>query len=400
MATSRTPKVWPRHATKWFGDHVRARLKSGTPASTDGYRSKATGVGLALVVLVGLTTFAVAWVSVWWVPVYLALMALIFVTPEGRSRPEQVVKPGGESAGGVLTDLDHDLRVDRAEEGAHHHLAVESISGSIVGESITEMVGSDPDSTSSATAKPRRGRVRTRKAVKTAAEPVPDSVSVTWIRVGPGKFVRADANSPAVDQIQTEEVTVEAQPESDAPGQELPAPSARTDALIERDLSGSLEKTSGEHGTVAVSDNCVLGSVVEVYGIAPSAFSSVPPDSLSVEGLEVDASDVVVTPEADFSTLANFDGNASWNAENRGRLGSQGGTSGSRVCRVTRGIASAIPSGDRASLRRNVRRGPKPRILIWSSFPPNARLQQAAHRAFGRLPHVQRALRPRSPPYR
>ena len=71
-------------------------------------------------------------------------------------------------------------------------------------------------------------------------------------------------------------------------------------------------------GTVAVSDNCVLGSVVEVYGIAPSAFSSVPPDSLSVEGLEDDASDVVVTPEADFSPLANLDGNASWNAEESG----------------------------------------------------------------------------------
>ena len=149
-----------------------------------------------------------------------------------------------------------------------------------------------------------------------------------------------------------------------------------------------------------MSDNCVLGSVVEVYGIAPSAFSSVPPDSLSVEGLEHDVSDVVVTPEADSSPLANLGGNASWDAEDRGRLGSQGGTSGSRVCRVSRGIASAIPSADRASLRRNVRRGPKPRTLVWSSFPPNARLQQAAHRAFGRLPHVQRALRPRSPPYR
>ena len=106
-----------------------------------GYRPKATGVGLALVVLVGLTTLAVAWVSVWWVPAYLALMVLIFVTPQRRSRPEQVSKPGEESAGGVLTDLDQGLRVDRADEGDHHHLAVESISGSIVGESTTEYGG-------------------------------------------------------------------------------------------------------------------------------------------------------------------------------------------------------------------------------------------------------------------
>jgi hypothetical protein len=400
MATSRTPKVRPRHATKCFGDRVRTHFVSSTPTVTDGHRPKATGVGLALVVLVGLTTFAVAWVSVWWVPVYLALMVVIFVTPQGRSRPEQVLKPGAGSAGGVLTDLDHDMRVDRADEGGHHHLAVESISGLIVGESTTDKADSNPHSTSSATAKPRRGRVRTRKAAKTAAEPVLDSASVTWIRVGPGKFVRANANSQAIDQAQTEEVALEVHPATDAPGHESPAQPARTDALVERDLSEAPVITSGDDKKVAVSDNCVLGSVVEVYGIAPSAFSSVPQDLLSVEALEHDAPDMVVTPEADSSPLANLDGNASWDVKDRVRLGSQGGTSRSRVCRVTRGLASAIPSGDRASLRRNVRRGPKPRILIWSSFPPNARFRQAAHRAFGRLPHVQRALRPRSPPHR
>jgi hypothetical protein len=400
MVTSRTPKARPRLAARWFGARVRAHPASGTPASADRYRPKVTGAGLALVVLVGLTTFAVAWVSVWWVPAYLTLMALIFVTPQGRSRPEQILKPGAESANGVLNELDHGLRVDRADEGDHHHLAVESISGSIVGESTTKTAGSHPDSTGSATVRPRRGRSRARKAVKPAAEPVLGSASVNWIRVGPGKFVRADANSQAIDQAQTEEVTVEAQPASDAPGQELLAPSVRTDALLERDLSDPPETTSGEEEKVAVSDNCVLGSVVEVYGTAPSAFSSVPTDSLSVEGLELDGFDVVVIPEADSSSLANLDGNASWDAEDRGRLDSQGGTSGSRVSRVLRGIASAIPSGDRASLRRNVRRGPKPRTLIWSSDPPNARLCQAAHRAFGRIPHVQRALRPRSPPCR
>jgi hypothetical protein len=399
MATSRTPKVRPRHAARWFRDRVRTHLVSGTPAGAHGYRPKATGVGLALVVLVGLTTFAVAWVSVWWVPVYLALMALIFATPQGPRRPEQVSKPG-ESVDRVLTDLDHGLRFDHADEGDHHHLAVESISASIVGESTTETAGSNPGSTSAATAKPRRGRGRARKAAKTAAPPMPDSASVTWIRVGPGKFVRADANSQAVDQAQTEEVTVEAHPAMDAPEQELLAPSACTDALVERDLSDPPATTCGEEGRVVVSDNGVLGSIVEVYGIAPSAFSSVPPDSLSVEGLEHDESDVVVIPEADSSLLANQGGNASWDGEDRGRLDLQGGTSGRRVCRVLRGIASAISSEDRASLRRNVRKGPKPRTLIWSSDPPNVRLRQATRRAFGRIPHVQRALRPRSPPYR
>ena len=400
MATSRTPKVRPRHAARWFRNRVRTHLVFGTPAGANTYWSKVTGVGLALVVLMGLTTLAVAWVSVWWVPAYLILMALIFVTPQRRSQPERESKPSEESAGRTLTDRDHGLRVDRADERDHHHLTVESISGSIVGESTTESAGIDPDSTSAGMAKPRRGRGRARKAAKAAVETVLESTSVTWIRVGPGKFVRADANSQAVDQAQTEEVTVEADPAADVSAQEWLAPLAHTDALVDRDLSDTPETTSGEEGTVSVSDNCVLGSVVEVYGIAPSAFNSVPPDLLSVEGLEHDGFDVVVTPEAKSSPSANLGDNASWDAEDRGRLDSHGGKSRSRVCRVLRGIASAIPSEDRASSRRDVRRSPKPRTLIWSSDPPNARLRQAARRAFGRIPHVRRALRPRSPPCR
>jgi hypothetical protein len=168
---------------------------------------------------------------------------------------------------------------------------------------------------------------------------------------------------------------------------------------VDRHYSDPPENASGAEGTVVGSDNCTLGSFVEVYGIAPSALSSVSSDSPSVESLEVDGLGVVVAPAADSSPSANLDGNASWNAEDRERLDSQGGSSGSRVSRVLRGIASAIPSGDRASLRRNVRKGPKPRTLIRSSDPPNARIRQAARRAFGRINHVQRALRPRSPPY-
>jgi hypothetical protein len=401
MVTSRTPKVRPRHAARWFRDRVRAHVGSSTSAVADRYWPKATGMSLALVVLVGLTTVTVAWVSVWWVPAYLALMVLIFVTPQGRGRPERESKPGEVSAGSVSTDLDHGLRVDCADETDHHRLAVESISGSIVDKSTTETAGISPDSTSAETAKPRRARGRARKAAKTATEPVLESASVTWIRVGPGKFVRADANSQVVDQARTEEVTAEARPAPDAPAQELlvlSAPAAA--ALVERDLSAAPEITSGDEMGVPVSVNCVVGPIVEVYGIAPSALSSVSSDSPSVESLEVDEPGVVVAPEADSSPSANLDGNASWDAEDRERLDSQGGSSGSRVSRVLRGIASAIPSGDRASLRRNVREGPKLRTLIRSSDPPNARIRQAARRAFGRISHVQRALRPRSPPYR
>jgi hypothetical protein len=401
MATSRTPKIRPTHAARWFRDGVRTHLASNTLAGAERQRPKATVVGLALVALVGLTTLAVAWVSVWWVPAYLALMVLIFITPQGRNRPARESRPGEESAGSVLTDLDDSLRVDRADERGHYHLTVEPISGSIVDESTTEAADVYPDSISAGATKPRRGRGRARKATKTAAEPVLESAAVTWIRVGPGKFVRADANSQAVDPAPTEEVTVEAHPATDVSAQEWLAPSASAAALAELDLRNPPETTSGEEGKVTVSDNCVLGSVIEVYGIAPSAFiGSVPSDLLSVESLEDDELDLVGAPEAETSPLASLGGNAARDVKDRGRLDSHGGRSGDRVCRVVRGLASAIPSEDRASLRRNVRKSPKPRTLIWSSDPPNARLRQAARRAFGRIPHVQRALRPRSPPCR
>ena len=157
-----------------------------------------------LVVLVGLTTYAVAWVSVWWVPAYLALMVLIFVIPQGHSRLERGSTPGEKSATSTSTDFDQDLQVNRADKG-NDHFAAESTSSSIIGESTANTADLNPDSTGSGTTKPRRGRGRAQRLAKTATASAPDFASATWIRIGPGKFIRADANVPAVDQAQAEE---------------------------------------------------------------------------------------------------------------------------------------------------------------------------------------------------
>src|SRR5580692_2138776 len=93
IATSRTPKSWPRPARRWFRDHVRIHFVAGKPAGTDGSQPKAARVGLGLVALVILTSSAVASVSVWWVPAYLALMVLIFVTPQRHRQLAQRRKP-------------------------------------------------------------------------------------------------------------------------------------------------------------------------------------------------------------------------------------------------------------------------------------------------------------------
>ena len=117
IATSRTRKAWPRRAARWFRDRVRTHLLRGKRSGADGHQPKATWVGLGLAMLVVSTTAAVAWVSIWWVPAYLALMVLIFVTPQGYRQPPLATEPGEVSANAVATDLAKNLRTNSPMEG-------------------------------------------------------------------------------------------------------------------------------------------------------------------------------------------------------------------------------------------------------------------------------------------
>ena len=123
---------------------------SGKPAGTDGHQPKAAWVGLGLITLVILTTGVVAWVSIWWVPAYLSLMVLIFVTPPRFRQPLLAIKPGEESADEAATDLTRKLRIDSAEEGEYTHLGVERTLGPLVGETAAEFADSRTDFASSA----------------------------------------------------------------------------------------------------------------------------------------------------------------------------------------------------------------------------------------------------------
>jgi hypothetical protein len=353
--------------------------------------------------LVGLTTWVVASVSFWMAPAYLALMVLIFVMPIGRRPSKSETEPGAEPNCVGDTEIGQSPRVDRAAGAEDNRPAAELDSGLAADEAATEPLGSIPDSAGTGGAKPKRGRARARKAAKTAAEPVSDSPPVTWIRVGPGKFVRADATIPAIDQTQVEEVAVaEAVPATDAPtatATASPTAAASAAPLAEQAPLALSETTPGDLGMIVRSDDSVVGSVTEEYGITPSAFGQASQVASAAEGLDHQVSGVAVKPEADFASLANPGGETSWSGLERARLGSQRRTSTGRTDRVSRGVASAISGVDRVSLRHHVRTLPRPRTSIWSSFAPNARRQQAARRAFGRILHVHRALRPRSPPY-
>jgi len=354
-------------------------------------------VGAGLVVLVGFTACAVASVSVWLVPAYLALMVLIFVTPRGRHPWARASKARAESIAAGSADLGRRLRVDCTDAVHQHHPTAGPDSGSAVNES-TEPSGSSSESAGSETVKPRRGRVRARKAARTAVEPMPDSPSVTWIQVGPGKFVRAEGSISAVDQAQTEEVAVGDGPATDAPVHA--PPTAPAESLAAQDPPNPLATIPSDVGMVVGSDDSASGSVTEEYGIAPTAFSPAPGARSSVEGVAHDVSGVVASPEPDSVSMAGLGGKMPRHDLDQGRFWLHWWTSRGQADWVSPGIANARPGLDRASSRRNVKPGPKAWTLVRPCFTPDARRQQAARRAFGRIAHVERALRPRSPPYR
>ena len=277
-----------------------------------------------------------------------------------------------------------------------HHSVAEPVSGSVTTE-LTEPPGSSPDSVGSSTAKPRQGRIRARKVTRTAAGPVPDTVRVAWIQVGPGKFVRVEGGIQAFDQVQTEEVAA-------GPAVATPVYVAADVNSTRRSAGGARpshpqETISGDEGMVTVSGDSVLGSVTEGIGIAPSAFSPSPPITVLVKGLVHDVSGVGADPEADPGSMAKLGGQMPGRGAEPGRFWSAWRTSRGRAGLLWSGLASTTLRRNRASSRREVRHGLQRRRLLWARFTPNARRQQAAIRAFGRVAHVERALRPRSPPY-
>ena len=412
MATSRTKDVRPRTAILWCYNQFRAHLESGAPAGADGLRPKAAGVSVVTVALVIVTTCAVAWwVSIGWVPAYLALMVLIFVTPEGR-RPRasanvsaSLSEPVEKSDGDVSPDDRPILRAEAAHLGDQHpHLGTALTAGEEADASaMPPPEDPQPGLPNKSTAKPRRGRGRGRKTAKAAvaAEPAPGAGSVTWIRVGPGQFVRADVHAQTLEpQTSPEEIVAAVLPVLDeTPAQQvLPElPAFADDSLVEQPPLDAPETATGEGECVVTPADCATGSVIKEYGITPSAFAPIPPVSPSVESREVAEFEQDTTTLVEISPVVEPDAPAPASTTEPKRPGSP--AESRRSGRVLRGIASAIRRADRASLRRPRRTLSKTRPPCRIRNPLNVRLRQTAGRAFGRISHVQRAQRPRSPPY-
>jgi len=399
MANSRTPNAQPRLKAQRLSVNVRGHFAARSRGRGDNRRPWFTLIEVGLTVLVVSTAWAIASISVWWVPVYLALLVTIFSTPRVRQSSSSASDSNAASDGIRATDLGQGLRVDRADEAEQYRLVTRSDATPTMAES-SESLDPSVDPTGAGTAKSRRGRVRVRKASKPAAELVTGSLPVTWIQVGPGKFVRIEGGTATADSAQTEEIVPRDIPVTETLTVETPAVAAQAEPLVVQESVESLEVSPRDVGSVLVSTDCALGSVTEEHGIAPSAFSLVPRLNSATEGLDCDVPDRTDHPEIDTGVPAGPAGQVLPSAVDPGRLWLQPGTSRLWVSRVQRGIAHAVPRMGRASCRRNIRTCPNPRTLVGSWFAPNTPRQNAARRAFGRMAHVERTLRPRSPPGR
>jgi hypothetical protein len=168
---------------------------------------------VALAGLLGLTSWAVASVSTWLVPVYVTAMVFIFVSP--RAQPpegsQDEAAPGQPTAAEGLaegasrpsspTPPRRSRRVDPPADGPPEAPAE----------------GNGPSASGPAAAKPRR-RSRARKPTRSGSEPAAAAAPATWIRVGPGKFVRAELHAQAADS--------EAPPQPDPPAEPSLAPTS------------------------------------------------------------------------------------------------------------------------------------------------------------------------------
>ena len=146
----------------------------------------------ALVVLMVLTSLAVASVSVWLVLPYFALMALILFTPAGRGEREMGCAEESEagSAGG------EELADERAEAWVEDESVGREWGEPAAGtELVVEPAEAAASDSESRAVKTKRGKGRMRKAKAVAESP---GATATWIQIGPGKFVRVENPGPTV----------------------------------------------------------------------------------------------------------------------------------------------------------------------------------------------------------
>jgi len=431
--TSSTPKV--RSSTASRRTPLRRYHEPDEPANTGARRAvlvRTLGI-VVLAALMGLTSWVVASISTWLVPVYVTAMVLIFVMPQVQLLGEP--EPAGEPAG---------VSADRAREATSPASSGAASPGAttlgVDGSPEASATGAKP--AGSPTPKRRRTRGQGRKPVKPGPEPAVTTSPAAWIRIGPGKFVRADsqdqgcASAPVPHApLEAAEASIEAKssppdlveetnpnavstavdvpnradlnesgpsPEHEIPSEEPaaiadPEPGSSVVALgLKADVGWQESNSTAAPATIGIdvdspADLIVAEPVTEEYGIAPSAFGpSLLEASLEKEDHKQEWTDLPDSTGTGRKTP--FDaGNGNGNRCNWMRLKLRSGVHIASGC---------LPRLEKSRRLQNVRSGERRRGFAELGRAANCPGRAMVQRNFGRSSRAHRGYQPRSPPAR
>jgi len=373
-------------------DRLDAARDDSRSADLDRPRSGNVPAIVGLVALTAVTSWVVARVSVWLVPIYMSAMVLIFATPRtNRPKAEATVPEGPATA----PDAGDQPTPDRDASGPSAAPAeVEPAAG------VEGVAAVSP--------KPRKRRAKGKRLTKAAAaaaaaaEADPSAGQVTWIRVGPGKFVRADVQDPEAEGPPSPA----SPPEADAVVEEIPSDSPNLD-----DATPGVEDAPEEPGSFDLPEPPETPeAIAEEHGNAPSTLGEGDEvDGHHDEAACEDSPPVPVEPPAAEPAAEAEPVASSFAPVATTSTPSTTDEPSPRPIRPPVLLASTTAKGSRlrpvgvvvaSGCLRNVRRGEAPRHATVTGRTADVRLRQRTGRIRGRRIHVKRDYHPRSPPAR
>lgn len=261
-----------------------------------------------LVVLMVLTSLAVASVSVWLLLPYFALMALILFTPAGQGEREMGCARESE-AGSAASE---ELADERAEAWVEDESVSREWSDPAAGtELVVEPAEAAASDSESRAVKTKRGKGRMRKAKAVAESP---GATATWIQIGPGKFVRVENPSPTVAAaFPSSEGEVPGEHEGEPTGSLPPSsgtPEGPADTPLTLDHDSAAEAPVGSEAAFELSeeDKAVPGEPTTDASIAMDAggdSAQAPGSEHQAESTSPGVVELESHPAADASPLAD-----------------------------------------------------------------------------------------------
>ncbi len=253
---------------------LRLELAAVAPRSK-GLQARSVAAGMVVAAFACVTAWAATTVSMGLVIAYLVILAVIYLAPD-RSRPAISLQPGESTT--------TEIRQGNSVLIAHNPVSesrevVNEPAASLDAESSKDMAEeNDAPGADAALPRSRRGRVRARKLARPVEASNQGTPAVSWIRVGPGRFVRADAGEslPAAAHATASDSTIHDPPVTEDQSSDLFIESAPADPIEPLEIGESSELVGHSLEPVDVVGGCPERPIAREYGNAPSASESHP----------------------------------------------------------------------------------------------------------------------------